>query len=234
MRLKGQFTFGSNYTFLVDVKYRRPRSSPPCTNPRAANNRSGILRRTRLPCAKSPRTSSARRSAFTSSRSPRCAKTVPTARVRSSNSSSTTPIITTSTSRPKTSCSSSLLCSSTCSSTTPTARAVTFSLQRTPINSSASTTASASTRTTSSAPCCGISAGNPFPDDLLPLLDLKSTLLTDLQPYLSPTEILALQSRADLLAQAPSSSPASRATAASSPGHRYKVSGVKFQVSRDT
>jgi len=41
--------------------------------------------------------------------------------------------------------------------------------------------------------------GQSIPDDLLPLLDLKSTLLTDLQPYLSPTEILALQSRTDLL-----------------------------------
>lgn len=39
--------------------------------------------------------------------------------------------------------------------------------------------------------------GQAIPDDLLSLLDLNPDLLTDLQPYLSPNEILALQSRAD-------------------------------------
>lgn len=39
--------------------------------------------------------------------------------------------------------------------------------------------------------------GQSIPDDLLSLLDLNSNLLADLQPYLSPSEILALQSRAD-------------------------------------
>lgn len=39
--------------------------------------------------------------------------------------------------------------------------------------------------------------GQAIPDDLLSRLDLNSSLLADLQPYLSPNEILALQSRAD-------------------------------------
>lgn len=39
--------------------------------------------------------------------------------------------------------------------------------------------------------------GQAIPDDLLSRLDLNSSLLADLEPYLSPTEILALQSRAD-------------------------------------
>jgi hypothetical protein len=39
--------------------------------------------------------------------------------------------------------------------------------------------------------------GQQIPDDLLSRLDLNSNLLTDLEPYLSPNEILALRSRAD-------------------------------------
>lgn len=39
--------------------------------------------------------------------------------------------------------------------------------------------------------------GQTIPDDLLSLLDLDPDLLNNLQPYLSPNEILALQSRAD-------------------------------------
>jgi uncharacterized repeat protein (TIGR03843 family) len=39
--------------------------------------------------------------------------------------------------------------------------------------------------------------GQAIPDDLLSHLSLNSNLLTDLEPYLSPNEILALQSRAD-------------------------------------
>ena len=41
--------------------------------------------------------------------------------------------------------------------------------------------------------------GQSIPDDLLSLLDLNLNLLANLEPYLSPTEILALQSRTDLL-----------------------------------
>ena len=43
--------------------------------------------------------------------------------------------------------------------------------------------------------------GQPIPDELLPLLSLNSNLLTDLEPYLSPGEISALQSRAELIVQ---------------------------------
>lgn len=43
--------------------------------------------------------------------------------------------------------------------------------------------------------------GQAIPDDLLPRLDLNPSLLADLQPYLSPGEILALQSRADSILQ---------------------------------
>ncbi|HSO13951.1 MAG TPA: SCO1664 family protein [Anaerolineales bacterium] len=39
--------------------------------------------------------------------------------------------------------------------------------------------------------------GQSIPDDLLSRLSLNSNLLADLAPYLSPSEILALQSRAD-------------------------------------
>lgn len=39
--------------------------------------------------------------------------------------------------------------------------------------------------------------GQAIPDDLLSRLDLNPNLLADLEPYLSPNEILALQSRAD-------------------------------------
>jgi len=39
--------------------------------------------------------------------------------------------------------------------------------------------------------------GQAIPDDLLALLSLNSNLITDLEPYLSPNEITALQSRAD-------------------------------------
>lgn len=39
--------------------------------------------------------------------------------------------------------------------------------------------------------------GQAIPDDLLSRLDLNSNLLADLEPYLSPSEIIALQSRAD-------------------------------------
>jgi len=39
--------------------------------------------------------------------------------------------------------------------------------------------------------------GQQIPDDLLSHLDINSNLLADLEPYLSPNEILALQSRAD-------------------------------------
>lgn len=39
--------------------------------------------------------------------------------------------------------------------------------------------------------------GQEIPDDLLSRLAISSNLLTDLQPYLSPGELLALQSRAD-------------------------------------
>jgi hypothetical protein len=39
--------------------------------------------------------------------------------------------------------------------------------------------------------------GQKIPDELLPRLAINSNLLTDLGPYLSPDEILALQSRAD-------------------------------------
>lgn len=39
--------------------------------------------------------------------------------------------------------------------------------------------------------------GQAIPDDLLSLLSLHSNLRTDLEPYLSPSEITALQSRAD-------------------------------------
>ena len=60
--------------------------------------------------------------AFTLSHSPPCARTVPTARVRSSNSSNTIPNITTSVSATKTSSFSSLSCSLTCSATTQTAK----------------------------------------------------------------------------------------------------------------
>ncbi|MBK9924309.1 MAG: SCO1664 family protein [Anaerolineales bacterium] len=40
-------------------------------------------------------------------------------------------------------------------------------------------------------------SGQSIPDDLLSLLSLNSSLLADLEPYLSPNEITALQSRAD-------------------------------------
>ena len=43
--------------------------------------------------------------------------------------------------------------------------------------------------------------GQAIPDDLLSRLDLNPSLLSDLQPYLSPGEILALQSRADSILQ---------------------------------
>lgn len=43
--------------------------------------------------------------------------------------------------------------------------------------------------------------GQAIPDDLLSRLDLNPSLLADLQPYLSPGEILALQSRADSILQ---------------------------------
>jgi uncharacterized repeat protein (TIGR03843 family) len=39
--------------------------------------------------------------------------------------------------------------------------------------------------------------GQSIPDDLLSRLSISPNLLTDLEPYLSPSEILALQSRAD-------------------------------------
>lgn len=39
--------------------------------------------------------------------------------------------------------------------------------------------------------------GQAIPDDLLSRLTLNSNLIADLQPYLSPNEVLALQSRAD-------------------------------------
>lgn len=39
--------------------------------------------------------------------------------------------------------------------------------------------------------------GQAIPDDLLARLAISSNLLTDLKPYLSPGELLALQSRAD-------------------------------------
>jgi len=41
--------------------------------------------------------------------------------------------------------------------------------------------------------------GQGIPDDLLSRLSLNSDLLADLEPYLSPSEIRALQSRADLI-----------------------------------
>jgi uncharacterized repeat protein (TIGR03843 family) len=40
-------------------------------------------------------------------------------------------------------------------------------------------------------------SGQQIPDDLLSRLSLNSSLLADLQPYLSPSEISAIQSRAD-------------------------------------
>lgn len=43
--------------------------------------------------------------------------------------------------------------------------------------------------------------GQAIPDDLLSRLDLNPGLLSDLQPYLSPGEILALRSRADSILQ---------------------------------
>lgn len=43
--------------------------------------------------------------------------------------------------------------------------------------------------------------GQAIPDDLLARLSLTSNLLADLEPYLSPGEIRALQARADLLLQ---------------------------------
>ena len=41
--------------------------------------------------------------------------------------------------------------------------------------------------------------GQKIPDELLACLSLNSSLFADLEPYLSPNEITALQSRADLL-----------------------------------
>jgi len=41
--------------------------------------------------------------------------------------------------------------------------------------------------------------GQSIPDELLASLSLSSSLLVDLEPYLSPNEIAALQSRADLI-----------------------------------
>ena len=41
--------------------------------------------------------------------------------------------------------------------------------------------------------------GQGIPDDLLSRLSLNSSLLADLEPYLSPGEISAIQSRADLI-----------------------------------
>jgi len=41
--------------------------------------------------------------------------------------------------------------------------------------------------------------GQSIPDELLASLSLSSNLLADLEPYLSPNEIAALQSRADLI-----------------------------------
>ncbi len=43
--------------------------------------------------------------------------------------------------------------------------------------------------------------GQKIPDDLLPRLSLTSNLLADLEPYLSPREIEALQARADAILQ---------------------------------
>ena len=43
--------------------------------------------------------------------------------------------------------------------------------------------------------------GQPIPDDKLPLLSLNSNLLAELEPYLSPGELTALQTRADLIAK---------------------------------
>jgi len=43
--------------------------------------------------------------------------------------------------------------------------------------------------------------GQGIPDDLLSRLSLNSNLLADLKPYLSPSEITSLQSRADLIAR---------------------------------
>jgi uncharacterized repeat protein (TIGR03843 family) len=39
--------------------------------------------------------------------------------------------------------------------------------------------------------------GQPIPEELLSLLNINSSLLADLEPYLSPNEIAALQSRAE-------------------------------------
>jgi hypothetical protein len=43
--------------------------------------------------------------------------------------------------------------------------------------------------------------GQKIPDDLIARLSLSSNLLADLEPYLSPNEIAALQSRADSIIQ---------------------------------
>ena len=44
--------------------------------------------------------------------------------------------------------------------------------------------------------------GQPIPDDLIARLTLNPSLLADLEPYLSPNEITALQSRADSIIKA--------------------------------
>ena len=44
--------------------------------------------------------------------------------------------------------------------------------------------------------------GQPIPDDLIKRISLSPNLLTDLEPYLSPNEISALQSRADSIIKA--------------------------------
>jgi hypothetical protein len=41
--------------------------------------------------------------------------------------------------------------------------------------------------------------GQPIPDDLKPRLVLNSNLLAELEPYLNPNEISALQARADVI-----------------------------------
>jgi hypothetical protein len=43
--------------------------------------------------------------------------------------------------------------------------------------------------------------GQKIPDDLIARLSLSPNLLTELEPYLSPNEISALQSRANLIVQ---------------------------------
>ena len=67
--------------------------------------------------------------------------------------------------------------------------------------------------------------GQQIPDDLKSRLSLNASLLTDLEPYLSPSEISALCTRAEMIIKE-ELFPASRVTAVPCPGRRYKTLSV--------